>query len=419
MSTMVAPKNRLGIVVAGGPSPGINSVISAAAIRSLVDGVPVVGIQDGFKWIMRGDIEHTLDLTVDHVSRIHFTGGSILGTARDNPTRDPALLEATVNSLLRLNIDKLVTIGGDDTAFTAMKVAESGHSRIRVVHVPKTIDNDLDLPQGISTFGFQTARQIGYDIVKNLMVDARTTSRWFFVVAMGRKAGHLAMHISKASGNTLTLIPEEFAGFDLTMHRLVDVLAGAIVKRLAYGHPDGVAILAEGLLDKVPIAELEALGHVERDAHDNVRFDEIDFGTILKREVQKRLAGFGLKPVIVAKNLGYELRCADPIAFDVEYTRDLGDRAADELLSGSGDLMVSIQNGRYLPIPFSDMLDPETGRTRVRFVDIGGDAYRILQNFMIRLVRSDFDDTTELAKLAAVCGVSLDRFTAEFGHAVG
>ena len=113
---------------------------------------------------------------------------------------------------------------------------------------PKTIDNDLDLPQDIFTFGFQTARHIGVEIVKNLMVDAKTTSRWYFVIAMGRKAGHLALGIGKAAGATLTLIPEEF-GKEVRLRTIVDTLAGAIIKRLAHGRTDGVAVLAEGLVE--------------------------------------------------------------------------------------------------------------------------------------------------------------------------
>ncbi|MFN3822303.1 MAG: 6-phosphofructokinase, partial [bacterium] len=266
---------------------------------------------------------------------------------------------------------------------------------------------------GVFHFG-----RFGYEIVKNLMIDARTTSRWFFVVAMGRKAGHLALHISKAAGNTLTLIPEEFGDKPLSVKKLVDILAGAIIKRLAYGHPDGVAILAEGLLERIPEEELKTLGHVERDAHDNIRFDELDFGTIMKREVSGRLEQFGIKMTIVAKNIGYELRCADPIAFDVEYSRDLGLYAADLLLKGESQLMVSIQNGKLVPIPFQHLIDPTTGRTRIRFVDIQSDTFRALQHFMIRLEPADFDDLTELAKYAAVCGISLEEFYREFHHVV-
>ena len=200
---MESGKNKLAILVGGGPAPGINAVIGAATIRARLEGIEVVGIRDGFEWIMQGDVDHAMPLTIDAVSRIHFRGGSHLGIARANPTKDPALLDNVIDSLLRLGVSQLVTIGGDDTAFSAMKLEERAAGRIRVVHVPKTIDNDLDLPPHVDTFGFQSARHYGVDIVKNLMVDAKTTSRWYFVVAMGRKAGHLALGIGKAAGATV------------------------------------------------------------------------------------------------------------------------------------------------------------------------------------------------------------------------
>lgn len=159
---------RTAILVGGGPAPGINSVIGAATIRAILSGSEVIGIQDGFKWIMRGDISHVIPLTIESVSRIHFRGGSHIGISRDNPTKDKKLLENTVSSLLRLNVDKLITIGGDDTAYSAFRVEQVAHGRVRVAHVPKTIDNDLDLPGTISTFGFQTARHLGVEIVKTL-----------------------------------------------------------------------------------------------------------------------------------------------------------------------------------------------------------------------------------------------------------
>ena len=225
---------KLAILVGGGPAPGINSVIGAATIRGRLENVEVLGIRDGFHWIMQGNIDHVVPLTIHEVSRIHFRGGSQLGIARANPTVDPALLENTIQSLLRLGVSQLITIGGDDTAFSAMRLAQSAQGRLRVVHVPKTIDNDLELPAYVDTFGYQTARHVGVQIVQNLMVDAKTTSRWYFVVAMGRKAGHLALGIGKAAGATLTLIPEEF-GATVRLRRIVDTLVGAIIKRLSDG----------------------------------------------------------------------------------------------------------------------------------------------------------------------------------------
>src|SRR5581483_720712 len=114
--------------------------------------------------------------------------------------------------------------------------------RLRIVHVPKTIDNDLDLPGYVDTFGYQSARHYGAEIVKNLMVDAKTTSRWYFVIAMGRKAGHLALGIGKAAGATLTLIAEEFRP-PIRLQTLVDTLVGAILKRMSDGRRDGVAVI--------------------------------------------------------------------------------------------------------------------------------------------------------------------------------
>ncbi len=409
-------REKVAILVGGGPAPGINSVISAATIRCAIEGVDVVGIRDGFEWLMQGDIEHVTPLTIDEVSRIHFRGGSHIGISRANPTKNPAHLENAVLALLRLDVSMLITIGGDDTAFSAMKLVEKADGRIRVVHVPKTIDNDLPLPGFVDTFGFQTARHIGVEIVKNLMVDARTSNRWYFVVTMGRTAGHLALGIGKSAGATLTVIREEFAGETVRLKTIVDTLAGAIIKRASYGRRDGTAVIAEGLVPVLDPADLAALEDVERDAHGNVRIAEVNIGEILKAEVAKRLKDFGMKPTLVAKNIGYELRCADPIPIDMEYTRDLGYCAAKYVLSGGSASMVSMQGGHFVPIPFADMLDPQTGRSKVRPVDIHSERYAIARSYMLRLKKEDFSDLRELAKLAATCGISWQKFREEFEY---
>jgi 6-phosphofructokinase 1 len=410
----MSQRKKLAILVGGGPAPGINSVIGAATIRAALEGVDVVGIRDGFRWVMQGNVEHVEPLTIAEVSRIHFRGGSYIGIARANPTKDPQHLENTVMSLLRLNVEELITIGGDDTAFSAMKLQEKSGGRIRVVHVPKTIDNDLDLPPDIDTFGFQTARHYGVEIVKNLMVDAETTSKWYLCIAMGRKAGHLALGIGKAAGATLTLIPEEFGTDPVPLRVIVDTLVGAIIKRLASGRPDGVAVIAEGVVLGLDPGELAKIGNVEHDAHGNVRIAEIDIGEILKRAVQLRLRQFGIATSVIAKNIGYELRCADPIPSDMEYTRDLGYCAAKYLLVGGDGVMVSMQGGHFVPIPFAQLLDPKTGRARIRLVDVRSTRYAIARRYMIRLRRDDFDDPHELAKFAATCGISLEEFRRQF-----
>ncbi|HGY54144.1 MAG TPA: 6-phosphofructokinase [Caldithrix abyssi] len=409
---------KIAILVGGGPAPGINSVIGAATIRAILSGAEVIGIQDGFKWIMRGDISHVVPLTIDSVSRIHFRGGSHIGISRDNPTKDKKHLENTVSSLLRLNVDKLITIGGDDTAFSAYRVEQIANGRVRVAHVPKTIDNDLDLPNNTNTFGFQTARHLGVDIVKNIMTDAKTTSRWYFVVTMGRKAGHLALGIGKAAGATLTIIPEEFGDRKIKFKQLVDIMVGAIIKRLSYGRPDGVAILAEGLVEKLDPEDFDSILKVERDAHDNIRLAEISFGEILKSRVQARLKEFQIKTTIVAKNIGYELRCADPIPYDMEYCRDLGFMASKFLFDGGSGALVSIQNGKFVPLYFKKILDPKTKKMRVRMVDTTSESYHVAYRYMIRLKPEDFEDPHELAKYAATSNVSLDEFRKQFSYIV-
>jgi 6-phosphofructokinase len=403
-----------GILVGGGPAPGINSVIEAATIRSLLCGAEVLGIEDGFKWLMKGDLTHIQPLTRQTVSHVHFRGGSILGTSRANPTKQEHDLSTTFTSLQKLGMTGLITIGGDDTAFSALKLAELAKGRLQVVHVPKTIDNDLCLPHGMPTFGFQTARHMGVGLVKNLMIDAHTTSRWYFVVTMGRKAGHLALGIGKAAGATLTLIPEEFKGSTLKLPHLTNILAGSIVKRLAQHRSDGVAVLAEGLSEFLDQDDLTLLGGVERDEHGNIRLSELDIGKVLKETVSQKLKHHGVNITIVSKKIGYELRCADPIPFDMEYTRDLGYCAAQYLLDGGKEAMVSMIDGRFTPLPFNDMLDPATGRTRVRMVDIESESYKIARAYMARLQPEDFANPETVSQYAKILNLSLEKFCTAF-----
>ncbi|HYC55657.1 MAG TPA: diphosphate--fructose-6-phosphate 1-phosphotransferase [Candidatus Binatia bacterium] len=409
-------KGKLAILVAGGPAPGINSVIGAATIRSRLEGVEVLGIPDGFEHIMEGDVSEVRSLDIDDVSRIHFRGGSILGISRANPTKSQTLLEQTVATLLRLRVDKLITIGGDDTAFSALNLERVAAGRIRVAHVPKTIDNDLDLPPDIDTFGFQTARAVGAELVKNLMVDAYTTHRWYFVIAMGRKAGHLALGIGKAAGATLTLVPEEFGTSGFSLKTLTDTLVGAILKRLADGRQDGLAVIAEGVVLGVKPEDLAGIEKVERDEHGHVRIAEVDIGDLLKQSVRRCLGELGVKATIQAKDIGYELRCADPVPYDMEYTRDLGYCAAQFLLEGGNAAMISIQGGHFVPVPFESMLDATSGRARVRLLDVASTRYQIARRYMIRLRREDFSDPFQSAGLAKAANMTPEKFRERFEY---
>lgn len=417
MSDTPGTARKLAILVGGGPAPGINSVIGAATLRALQEGFEVLGLPRGYSEIMQGKLDRVRSLSAADVRDIHLQGGAILGTARANPTKQSAHLDRTVQSLAQLGVSRLVTIGGDDTAFSAMKVAERAGAQLRVAHVPKTIDNDLALPQHIDTFGFQTARHVGAALVKNLMVDARASGRWYFVVAMGRKSGSLALGIANAAGADLALIPEDFGARKTSLDLIADILLGAIVKRRAQGSPDGVAVLAEGLAEIIPETELDRLGPVERDEHDHIRMAEIDLGKGVRKIVEQRLRALGIGTSVVSKDIGYELRCADPIPVDVEYTRELGYCAAQFLIEGGSNAMVSLQEGRFVPIPFEQLIDPVTGRTRVRTVDTGSLHYAAARRFMTRLSRADFSGDA-LAPLARAAGLETEAFRERFAYVV-
>src|SRR5262245_37762080 len=113
---------KLGIVVGGGPAPGINGVISAASIEAINQGMDVIGFCDGFRWLAEGNADHIRRLTIDDVSAIHLRGGSILGTSRKNPTKDDREMQNVLDVFHQLKVSALVTIGGDDTAYTASQV---------------------------------------------------------------------------------------------------------------------------------------------------------------------------------------------------------------------------------------------------------------------------------------------------------
>ncbi|MFN3740444.1 MAG: 6-phosphofructokinase, partial [Thermodesulfovibrionales bacterium] len=291
-------KGYFGIVIGGGPAPGINGVISSATIEAINEGYEVIGIKGGFKSLFNGDKGSIIKLTINDVSRIHTQGGSILGTSRDYPDRVKEKFKVLLRTLKELGIRYLITIGGEGTAFMANWIQKEAVG-LSVAHVPKTIDNDIPLPGGMPTFGYETARHWGVEIVKNIMEDARTMERWYFVTTMGRHAGHLALGIGKSSGATITLIPEEFKERVVPLKMVSDILAGSIIKRLATKRTHGVAILAEGIAEKIDINELSKYEYLERDETGRIRLSEIQLGRVLKHEVKKTLNEYGIDVTIV------------------------------------------------------------------------------------------------------------------------
>jgi 6-phosphofructokinase 1 len=354
-----------------------------------------------------------------------------LGTARKNPAKSEADMTRVLAGLRHCGVTALVSIGGDDTAFSASQVYLRAGGAIRVAHVPKTIDNDLPLPGTTPTFGFETARQLGVTLVRHLAADAKTTSRWYLVVSMGRTAGHLALGIGKAAPATLTIIPEEFHGREFAFDELCDIILGSVLKRQAEGSAYGVVVLAEGVVEAVSERSLQAVldrgepgryGQVTRDDHGHLQIADIQLGRLMKDMLQDKLKELGLTTGWITHDIGYELRSADPVAFDAEYTRDLGYAAVKFICSDAATrygALISVVNGQAQPLPFDQVLDPKTKRLQVRRVNVAGEGYECARQFMVRLEREDFENPSQLEALAGAAHLSPQQFRARFGYLVG
>lgn len=422
ISSTMGTRGTLGILVGGGPAPGINGVIAAATIEAKNAGLNVIGIMDGFEWLQQGNIDNVKELEISNVSRIHFRGGSILRTSRANPTGNSALLKNTVESIRQLGLNYLITIGGDDTIFAAHQIMKKMGNELKIAHVPKTIDNDLPLPKTIPTFGYETARHVGVNLVQNIMEDSRTSNRWYIIVTMGLKAGHLTLGICKAAGATLAIIGEEFPKEIITLREVCDIVEGAIIKRKAMGRNDGVVLIAEGIATKFSAEELRQFpgAIIKHDDYGNIRMSEIELGKIIKLELEQRFANRNENMHLVELNIGYALRCAPPIPFDCEYVRDLGFAAIQFLLSQKYDdlssALICVDAGKLVPIPIDSLIDVKTGKTKIRHVDTSTDSYAVAQEYMIKLKKENFEEPEDMSKLSRIAKMTPEAFRNKFGY---
>jgi 6-phosphofructokinase len=402
-----------GILVGGGPAPGINGVIGAAAIRARRAGARVLGIDEGFRWLAQGDISRVRELEIADVSRIHALGGSVLHTSRADPAETPAHLARVVDALAALEVDCLISIGGDGTCWSARNVAAATRGRVRLVHVPKTIDNDLPLPPGVPTFGFETARAEAARSISHLMEDARTSQRWYVVVVMGRSAGHLALGAATAAGATVALVAEELGDQPVPLEHVQRIIEGSILKRRVMGRSHGVAVVAEGVAACIVEGDL---GEIPLDRHGRSWLSGIPLGRMLCRRLEAGLQELGHSVSCVWKDLGYELRCAAPNAFDIEYTRELGAGAVRLLLEGASDVMITRQQGQIVPIPLSEVQDPATGTTRVRMLDVEGDAFAAARELYVRLEAGDLADGPMFDALQQASGLGPQALRRRYHH---
>ena len=410
---------KIGILVGGGPAPGINSVIAAAAIEAINSGFQPIGIKNGYEYLVKKDIIHTINLEIESVAKIYKLGGSILNTSRTNPAKSSSDLSDAISTLQKLDIHKLITIGGDDTAFGASEIAKYSKNRIKIAHIPKTIDNDLPLPGNMPTFGYETARHVGSEIVSNIKEDSRSTNRWYFIVAMGRHTGHLALGIGKASAATITIIPEEFKDDQITISDVCDIIEGSIIKRHILGRPDGTVIIAEGIAEKLNMEQLEKDQqiNVPRDEYGNVKLADLPLSRIIRDEVEKRFKKINKPMDIVDLTLGYELRSAPPIPFDIDYTRTLGHGAVKFLISSSKNnqsALICLENGQVRSLSFEEIRDKNTNKTSIRKVDINSLYYDVARRYMTRIENDDLKDKKKLTQISKISKLSLKEIKQKF-----
>ena len=407
---------RIGIVVGGGPAPGTNAVIAAAVIEAVKLECTPIGFHEGFHFLAQRYTDEQHEMTIDEVSRAHLTGGVMLGASRTDVAADPARLRNAVDALRKLAIDGLVAIGGDDLVGSVVAVERESGGRIKVALVPKSIDNDLAIPSQLPTLGFETARHVGVQLVKNLMEEARTGGRWYVGVTMGRPTGHLTLGIGKAVSATCTVIPEEFGAGYVSLADVADIVEGSIIKRRAMGKAHGVALLSEALVERFDPREVAELEDVDRDAQGNIRVTEVDLGRKVINEVTLRLERRGIKVSMVDKTIGYELRCAPPLPMEAEYARDLGYAAVRNLVAGGHSAVITLQNGAPRTIALADCVDRGTGKGLRRAVDVQGYDYRVARRYMVRLEQSDFSDREWVDELAAAGGMTAQQLRDHFAR---
>jgi 6-phosphofructokinase len=370
-------KDTIAILCGGGPAPGINSVISSVSMAFLDSGYRVIGIHEGYKGLLSDDPK-IQEIDFRFADDIHRRGGSALKMSRYKP-KDT---EFSTRFFLDFNVKLLVTIGGDDTASTANRLGKFLRDHdvpIQNIHVPKTIDNDLPLPDNTPTFGYQSAKQEGVRIAQTVYEDARTSGNWFVTAAMGREAGHLAFGIGAASHFPMIVIPEMFNKVEVTFDRIIKLIISAIVKRKILGIGYGVAIVSEGVFHFMSEDEIKNSGiDFTYDEHGHPELGNVSKAHIFNVLLQNRLKELGLKVKSRPVELGYELRCVQPTAFDLMYCGLLGYGVKKLFDEGRTGCMVTASNtGKIAPLYLEDVSDA-SGKVMPRLVNIEGEKPKLV-----------------------------------------
>ena len=387
------------ILTGGGPAPGMNTVVGTIAKTFLSNGYRVIGLHGGYKGLF-SPTQKTTDIDFLLADSIFNRGGSYLMMSRYKPSQEDFDKNFNLDFFKNNNIQLLVTVGGDDTASTANRIAKflaAKNYPIANIHVPKTIDNDLPLPSNIPTFGYHSAKSEGTKIATTVYEDARTSGTWFVVSAMGRSAGHLALGIGATCHYPMIVIPEMFNRTDITIDKIVNMAISAIIKRKIMGLSYGAIMISEGVFHAFSHTDLEAAGvKFTYDDHGHPELGKISKAQMFNELLEKKLDKLGISVKSRPVEIGYEVRCVTPIAYDLMYCSQLGMGVYELFKEGATGCMVYLDlNNNIKPLYLSDIQDKD-GKIPPRGVNIHTDkAQNIIRYLMHYITPADYEAAKE------------------------
>ena len=386
----------IAILCGGGPAPGMNTVVGSVAKAFLNKGFRVIGLHEGYTGLFNPS-PRTVDIDYFLADDIFNRGGSYLQMSRFKPTDANFENDFNLEFFTKNNIKLLVTVGGDDTASTANRIAkflEAKKYPIANIHVPKTIDNDLPLPNGSPNFGYQSAKDKGATIGRTVYVDARTSGNWFVLAAMGRSAGHLAFGIGTACHYPMIVIPEMFNKTTITVDKIVNLVISSIIKRKIMGMDYGAAIISEGVFHELSDEEIKKSGiHFSYDEHGHPELGKVSKAHIFNEMIENKLKELKIKVKSRPVEIGYEVRCQTPVAFDLVYCTMLGMGVYQLFSEGkTGCMVYADQTGQVSPLYLKDLQDPTTGKIPPRLVDITSDKFKsVIDNILSYITPADYE----------------------------
>ncbi len=389
-------KQAIAILTGGGPAPGMNTVVGSVAKAFLDKGYRVIGLNGGYSGLFNPN-PNTVDINFNMADDIFNRGGSFLQMSRFKPTEADFANNFNLDFFSENNVKLLVTVGGDDTASTANRIANFLVEKkypIANIHVPKTIDNDLPLPDGAPTFGYESAKDKGTVIARTVYVDARTSGNWFVLAAMGRSAGHLAFGIGEACHYPMIVIPEMFNKTEITVDKIVNLVVSSIIKRKLMGMDYGAAIISEGVFHELSNEEIKKSGiNFSYDDHGHPELGKVSKAHIFNEMLENKLGELGIKVKSRPVEIGYEVRCQTPVAFDLTYCSELGMGVWKLFNDGKTGCMVYVNSeGNVFPLYLNDLQDPKTGKIPPRLVDITSDKFNaVIESILCKIDENDYE----------------------------